>query len=70
VQLKSKPTEFVLLHHVTSGAPFSVNPMLVRYFSQGDSPPYENATILVFTSGEILIVRETYSQVAALMLLP
>lgn len=70
MQLKSKPTEFVQLHNVTNGIPISVNPMLVRYFSQGDSPPYENATILVFMSNEILIVKETYSQVVALMLLP
>lgn len=69
MQLKSKPTEFVQLHNVTNGVPISVNPMLVRYFSQGE-PPYENATILVFMSNEILIVKETYSQVVALMLLP
>jgi hypothetical protein len=69
VQLKSKPTEFVQLHRVTSGVPTSVNPMLVRYFSRGE-PPYENATILTFTNNEIIFVEETYSQVAALMLLP
>jgi hypothetical protein len=43
--------------------------MLVRYFSRGE-PPYENATILTFTNNEIIFVEETYSQVAALMLLP